>query len=245
MLVRGVEWKVPNFKLTSMIIETLDPSGVQSQIPPKIFLINDIHTHLKCVIQEIGILEMDDALGQLCVNGVLKPEHQHLETKELTRILHMPHEFKVKWIRFILSQVHNGQLWLEQPVLITKQMIHQFTSLLMLAKAKMTKTLGWVELEKKTLAEWDNRGMKISSILDIELKFGIHIIAHKIYSSSRLNSVSCKDVDLAYKVVKNNLSFDLGELLLRQLNKNMESIRTSKNNSCKFGSLLTCLFFYV
>ena len=25
----------------------------------------------------------------------------------------------------------------------------------------------------------------------------------------------------------------------------MESIRTSKNNPCKFGSLLTCLFFYV
>ena len=25
----------------------------------------------------------------------------------------------------------------------------------------------------------------------------------------------------------------------------MESIQTSKNNLCKFGSLLTCLFFYV
>ena len=25
----------------------------------------------------------------------------------------------------------------------------------------------------------------------------------------------------------------------------MESIKTSKNNPCKFGSLLTCLFFYV
>ena len=25
----------------------------------------------------------------------------------------------------------------------------------------------------------------------------------------------------------------------------MESIRTSKKNPCKFGSLLTCLFFYV
>ena len=25
----------------------------------------------------------------------------------------------------------------------------------------------------------------------------------------------------------------------------MESIRTSKNNPCKFGSLLTCLFIYV
>ena len=57
--------------------------------------------------------------------------------------------------------------------------------------------------------------MKISSVLDMELKFGIHIIVHKIYNSSRLNNVSCEVVDLAYKVVKNNLSFDLADLLLK------------------------------
>ena len=87
--------------------------------------------------------------------------------------------------------------------------------------------------------------MKISCVTDMELKFSIYIIAHKIYSLSRENSVSCKAVNLAHKVVKNNLSLDLAELLLNQFNKNMESIKTSKNNPCKFGSLLTCLFFYV
>ena len=45
--------------------------------------------------------------------------------------------------------------------------------------------------------------------------------------------------------MKNNLSFDLIELLLNQFNKNMESIRGSKNIPCKFGSLLTCLFLYI
>ena len=94
----------------------------------------------------------------------------------------------------------------------------------MLANAKSTKTLGWVELEKKTLAEWDRRAMKISCVMNLELKFGIHIIAHKIYSSSHLNSISCEAKDLAYKVVKNNLSFDLVELILNLLNKNMDSI---------------------
>ena len=84
---------------------------------------------------------MDEALKKQCVNGVLKPEHQHLETKGLTRIPHMPHEFQVKWIRFILSWVHNEYLWLEQPIMITKKMIHQITSLPMLAKAKTTKNL--------------------------------------------------------------------------------------------------------
>lgn len=80
-------------------------------------------------------------------------------------------------------------------------MIHRIASLPMISKAKMTKTLGRVELEKKTLAEWDGRGMKISSVIYAELKFGIHVIMHKIYNSSCLNSVSCKAMDLAYKLV--------------------------------------------
>ena len=69
----------------------------------------------------------------------------------------MPRDFQIKWIRFILSHVQNDQFWLEQPILITKKMIHSITSLPMLAKAKMTKTLSWVKLEKKTLAQWDGR----------------------------------------------------------------------------------------
>ena len=57
--------------------------------------------------------------------------------------------------------------------------------------------------------------MKISSVTDVELKFGIHVIAHKIYSSSRLNSVSCEVVDLDYNVVKKNLEYDLADLMLK------------------------------
>ena len=138
--------------------------------------------------------------------------------------------------------MHDGQLWLDQPILISKKMIHRITGLHMLAQAKIIKTLSQIELENKNLAEWDGRGMKISCVINLELKFGIHIIMHKIYSSSHLNSVSYEAMDLAYKVVKNNLPFDLAELLLNQLNKNMETIWSSKNNPCKFGSLLTCLF---
>ena len=85
----------------------------------------------------------------------------------------------------------------------------------MLSKAKTTKTLGWEELQKKTLTEWDGRGLRINNVTDIELRFGIHIISHNIYSSSRLNSVPCEAVDLAYKVVKKNLQYDLSYVLLK------------------------------
>lgn len=84
----------------------------------------------------------------------------------------------------------------------------------MLNKAKTTKTLVRAELIKKTLIEWDRRGMELSSVIGMKMKFGIHVISHKIYSSSKLNNMSCEAIDLTYKVVKNNLSFDLAKLLL-------------------------------
>ena len=108
MLVRGVDWKAPDFKLSLAITETLDPVGAQLQIPPKVLFINDIFSHFHYVVQEIGSLQMDETLNSLCVKGVLKPEHQHLEAKGLTHIPHMPQNFQVKEIRFILSHVHNG-----------------------------------------------------------------------------------------------------------------------------------------
>ncbi|GLJ49362.1 hypothetical protein SUGI_1044140 [Cryptomeria japonica] len=83
MLVKGVEWTAPNFKLVPAIAESLDPSGAQSRIPSKVLLINDIRTHFKCTIQELGTLEMDNALSHLCVDKTLKPEHRHLEIKAI------------------------------------------------------------------------------------------------------------------------------------------------------------------
>ena len=101
MLVKGVEWKAPNFKIVPTVAESLDPYGAQSQIPPKVLLMNDIRTHSMCTIQELGTLEMDNALAEMCVDEALKPTHKHLETKGLTHILHLPSNFLVKSSRNI------------------------------------------------------------------------------------------------------------------------------------------------
>ena len=90
MLVQGIEWKLLGFKHVPTIAETFDPNGAQSKIPPKVLLINDIQTHLKCAIQEIRTIEMDEALGEMCLKGILKPKHKHLEDKGLTHIPHLP-----------------------------------------------------------------------------------------------------------------------------------------------------------
>ena len=51
---------------------------------------------------------MDVVLGELFINGVLKLEHKHLEVKDLIHIPYLPQSFQIRWIKYILSQVHNG-----------------------------------------------------------------------------------------------------------------------------------------
>ena len=127
---------------------------------------------------------MDETLNAMSVDEALKPEHKHLDDKGLIHLSYMPRRLSIKWIRFICSQVHERMIYFDQPIQITKKIICQITGLPMLTKVKSTKTLGRVELEKRTLAKWDARGMKIKSVIDPELKYGIHIIAHKIYRSN-------------------------------------------------------------
>ena len=95
-----------------------------------------------------------------------------------------------------------------------KKMINRVTRFPVLDRPKTTKSLGHVELENKTSFKGDRRGMNINDITNMEIKFGIHIIAHKIYIYIRLNNFQCEAVDLAFKVVKKNLSFNLVELHL-------------------------------
>ena len=88
-------------------------------------------------------------------------------------------------------------------------------------------------------------GMKIDTIKDPLLDFYVRIISHKFYQSSRLNSVLCIAVDVAYKLVKKDHTYDLAELMLQQINENLGAIRKSKGAQCKLGLVLVCMFFYV
>ena len=52
-------------------------------------------------------------------------------------------------------------------------------------------------------------------------------------------------IDVGYKIVKMDHSYDLAELQLQQINENLGAIRRTKGAQCKFGSILVCIFFYV
>ena len=87
--------------------------------------------------------------------------------------------------------------------------------------------------------------MTIDIIIDPMLNFVVKVISHQFYQSSRLNSIPYIAVDMGYKIVKKDHSYDLVELQLQHLMENLEVIRKTKSAQCKFGSNLVCIFFYV
>ena len=106
--------------------------------------------------------------------------------------------------------------WLEQgPVKITKKMIHRVIGFPTLDRPKTLRSDKRETIEKKTSAKWNNRGMTIDTIKDPLLDFAVRVISHKFYQSNRLNNVPCIVVDVAYKLVKKDHTYNLAELLLQ------------------------------
>jgi len=67
-----------------------------------------------------------EAYDKLCVDEVLKDEYKIVENKGLTHALEFPTIFKTKWIRLVLSRIHDESLWLEDgPVKISKIIVHR------------------------------------------------------------------------------------------------------------------------
>ena len=87
--------------------------------------------------------------------------------------------------------------------------------------------------------------MKIDTNTNPLIDFVVRIISHKFYQSSRLNSVPYIAVDVAYKLVKKDHTYDPTELMMQQINENLGAIRKSKGVQCKFGAVLVCMFFYL
>ena len=56
--------------------------------------------------------------------------------------------------------------------------------------------------------------MTIDTIKDPLIDFVVRVISQKFYQFSRLNSVPCIVVDVAYKLVKKDHTYDLAKLMM-------------------------------
>ena len=124
--------------------------------------------------------------------------------------------FKIDWIKIVLSRIHDGSLWLENgPIKISKGIIHRVTSYPTLDQPKTLRRNSKEVMEKNTRAKWNKCGMTIDNIIDPLLEFSIWFISHKLYQSFRLNNVPCIAIDVGYKIVKKDHTYDLAELQIQ------------------------------
>ena len=93
MLVRNTVSEAPKFKLHPAIAEKEDSMGIHSLIPPKVLLIHYMRTFYHYPIQDLGTFKMNEAYDALCDGGKVKPKLQHLGTKGLMHMRHMPKNF--------------------------------------------------------------------------------------------------------------------------------------------------------
>ena len=105
-----------------------DPTGTLSMIPSKVVMIHDVRKCYKCKVKGVSDMELREAYEKLCDNGVLKEEYNIFEKKGLTQALDFPATLKTKWIKIVLSRIHDDYIWLEGgPIKITKRVIHRVT----------------------------------------------------------------------------------------------------------------------
>ena len=71
-------------------------------------MVQDVRICYNCKIGAIGDMKIREAYNNLCENEVLKEENQIVERKGLTHALDFPTVFKTKWIRIVLSRIHDG-----------------------------------------------------------------------------------------------------------------------------------------
>lgn len=207
-------------------------------------MIEYVHAFIHCKIDDIFQGEIDTSYKNLCLNGKMKEDHTHLQTKGLVHSMHVPTVFKPKWMRIVLIWVHDHFIWLDGLVKIKKYVLHIVTRFLISDRPRAYKKTAKNNLCELTKSKWDERGLKLSIVDYLELRFVSNIISYQIFQSFRVDSVPCGAIDIAYKIVKKDMKIDLCEIFMKQLDDNMNTIRKEKSTTLKFSPLLVCIFFY-
>ena len=70
--------------------------------------------------------------------------------------------------------------------------------------------------------------MTIDTVIDPLVNFFVRVISHKFYQSSRLNSVPSISMDVGYKIVKRDHTYDLAKIQLQKIMENLGAIRRTK-----------------
>ena len=109
-----------------------------------------------------------------------------------------------------------------------KKVVHRVIGFPTLDSPRSLRSDAKETIEKNTGAKWNKRGMRIDTIIDPLINFSMRVISHKFYQSNKLNSVPCIAMDVGYKIVKRDHTYDLAELRRQQIMEKLGAIRRTK-----------------
>ena len=136
-LVKSGACPPPKCSAILEIVVKRDSMGVLSLILPKVIMIHDVRSCYMCIIGEVRDYKIREACKKSCNEETFNNEFQTIERKGLTRVLEFLWNFIIKWIKVILSKVHDMKYWLKNELVeITKKMIHKGTCYPTLDKKK-------------------------------------------------------------------------------------------------------------
>lgn len=119
-----------------------------------------------------------------------------------------------KFVKLVLSKIHEKFLWIDRPHLITKEVIRDVTGLW---DKGTVPTLKYVknEVVKKLIGvAFDKRALATKTITNPTVKYASFMIGHKIYFTNRENYVSATTIYTGYDMVVKGTDYDLCELFL-------------------------------
>lgn len=164
--------------------------------------------------------------------------------KGFHHVVNFIHDFEEENVRYVFSRIHNQFMWLYRPHKITKEAIHVVTKLWATGEVPLLRTIPKDDVNRLTKSKWDGHAMTMNDIDDLAMKFASMVIDYKVYYSRRINRIPRVAIHTTYRMLKENIDYDLAEALRTQLVLNLETIKKDKRQKFKFCQLIIGLFFY-
>lgn len=130
-------------------------------------------------------------------------------------------DFEEEHIRIILSHVHGENMYLERTHTITKEAIHVVTGFWSTGEVPKLRRFCKETITTLTSSTSDGHAFPINRIKDPAVKLATMVIGYRIFYSSRLNSVLSATVHTTYKMIVENVDYDLCEAIRSQLILNL------------------------
>lgn len=203
-------------------LERIVSYNALSQVPDGVIVKGDLSSYLNCKIEDLGSLSIYSQLKFLCdKSGKIQPKYIRVYEKGFHNATYFLEDFEEEHIRIILSSVHGENMYLERTHTITKEAIHVVTSFWSTGEVPKLRQISKETITTLTSSTSNGNAFFVNNIKDPMVKLATMAIGYRIFYSSRMNSVPSVAVHTTYKMIDQNIDYDLCEAISSQLMLNL------------------------